>query len=137
MDTPSTDTEVIVNSRFVTLLFVIGGVVVGFFVESAITEIANAAHWENPSLAGIVSASSLVAIASGIVTFFALLRTRRVTSFTDSVVSELLKVAWPSREETMNNTMIVIGATLFFAILLAVYDFAWAKLTGIFLYSGA
>ena len=109
----------------------------GFFVESAINEVVNSAHWENPSLLGIISASALVAIVSGIVTFFALLRTRAATSFTDSVVSELLKVAWPTREETTNNTMIVIGATLFFAILLAVYDLAWAKLTGIFLYSGA
>lgn len=119
------------------MLFVIGGVVMGFFVESVIGQVANSMHWENPALIGAFSASSFVAVASGIVTFFILLRTRAATTFTDSVVSELLKVAWPTREETVNNTMIVIGTTLFFAILLAVYDFAWAKLTGIFLYSGA
>lgn len=114
----------------------IGGIVVGVFINSAIVEVVNAQHWENPALLGVLSVSSLVSIVGGIATFFGLLRTRAATTFTDSVVSELRKVAWPTREETINNTMIVIGATLFFSILLAVYDLAWAKLTGIFLYSG-
>lgn len=119
------------------MLFVIGGLVIGFFVESAITEVANAMHWENPAYLGVLTASTLAAIASGLIGFFGLLRNAASRSFTDAVVTELLKVAWPSREETVNNTLIVIGATVFFATLLAVYDFAWAKLTGIFLYSGA
>jgi len=51
------------------------------------------------------------------------------------VVSELKRVTWPTREETIGNTGIVVGATLFFATLLASYDFLWAKLTGIFLYT--
>jgi preprotein translocase SecE subunit len=137
LENPSAVNEGVANTRAVTILFVIGGLVVGIFVESAITEIANAAHWENPAYLGVVTASTLVAVVTGVVSFFGLLRNAAARSFTDAVVTELLKVAWPSREETVNNTMIVIGATIFFASLLAIYDFAWAKLTGIFLYSGA
>jgi len=136
LESPSVENEALIYPQSVTALFVIGGIVVGIFIDSTIVEVVNAQHWENPALLGVLSVSSLVSIVAGIATFFVLLRTRAATSFTDSVVSELRKVAWPTREETMNNTMIVIGATVFFSILLAVYDLAWAKLTGIFLYSG-
>ena len=86
---------------------------------------------------GVLSASTAAAVVVAGASFFVLLRNVRATDFTDEVVSELRKVAWPSRDETVNNTLIVIGATVFFSILLAFYDFAWAKLTELFLYSGA
>ena len=37
---------------------------------------------------------------------------------------ELKKVAWPSRRETRNNTMIVIGISLFVTVFLGALDLA-------------
>lgn len=125
------------NSQVITFLYVVAGILAGYFVDSLVMEASAYRHWENPALLGMIPASTVAAIVLGGLVFFALLRNHQATSFTDEVVTELRKVAWPSREETLNNTLIVIGATLFFSVLLALYDFAWAKLTGLFLYSGA
>lgn len=123
------------NQRAVAVLFMIGGVLVGVFFRSLTVAIMTFRVLEDPMIAGIAPLSTLIGIVSGFVGFFALLRNTKATTFVDSVVSELLRVTWPSREETFSNTGIVVGSTIFFASLLAVYDFVWAKLTEIFLYT--
>lgn len=123
------------NQRSVTTLFLIGGVVGGYFVRSALRSLLANFAYEDQMLGGVLPMSMLVGIVCGIATFFLLLRNEKAAAFTDSVVTELASVTWPGREETISNTGIVVGATVFFATLLAVYDFSWAKLTEIFLYS--
>ena len=123
------------NQRAVAVLFIIGGFLAGVFVRSAALAVMGYASLEDPLLGGFVAASALTGVVSGVITLVVLLRNERAGSFTDSVVSELKKVTWPSREETFSNTGIVIGSTLFFATLLASYDFVWAKLTGLFIYT--
>lgn len=123
------------NQRIVTLLFIIGGVLIGIFCRSAISALLVAQAWEDPIVAGLATTSTVVGIVGGIVGFFILLRNAQALAFTDSVVAEMRKVAWPTKEETVNNATIVVGSALFFAILLAVYDFIWAKVTGLFLYT--
>lgn len=123
------------NSQWVTIVFVIAAVLFGIFLNSSVAEISGYMNLENPSLMGALPVSAAVGVVGAAGGFFGLLRHARAGQFTDLVITELRKVAWPTREETVNNTMIVIGATLFFSALLAVYDFAWTKLTGLFLYS--
>jgi preprotein translocase SecE subunit len=123
------------NQRAVGVLFIIGGVLAGVFARSLTLAVMTYAALEDPLLAGIAPVSAVIAVAVAIVTPFILLRSDRARTFTDEVVTELRRVTWPSREETFGNTGIVVGATVFFATLLSVYDLAWAKLTGIFLYT--
>jgi preprotein translocase SecE subunit len=123
------------NQRAVTLSFLVGAILVGVFVRSLVVAVMGYAVLEDPILGGVLPASVVVGVVAAIVGFFVALRMEVATTFTDSVWTELQKVTWPSREETTNNTTIVVGATLFFATLLAVYDFTWAKVTGLFLFN--
>jgi preprotein translocase SecE subunit len=84
-----------------------------------------------------LSLSTGLAAVAGVATTWLLLRRADATEFVASVVDELTKIHWPSRDETVNNTTIVVATTIFFATLLSVYDFAWARLTGFFLFSGS
>jgi len=102
------------NQRIVTLLFIVGGVLIGVFCQSLLTSVLVYQTWEDPVLGGVAAASTLVGIVSGIVGFFVLLRNAQACAFTDSVVAEIQKVTWPTKEETINNTTIVVGSTLFF-----------------------
>jgi len=122
------------NQRPVAVVFIAGAVLLGVFVRSLVVAVMGYAVLEDPTVAG-VAASVLVGVVAGIVGFFVLLRNEKATTFTDSVVSELKRVTWPSRDETFSNTGIVVGAAIFFASLLSAYDFLWAKLTGLFLYT--
>lgn len=135
LSTPGTEKEEAQSSQWVTFTFILAGIVAGIFLNSSAVEISGYMNLENPSVFGVLPASAALGLLGGVGGFFALARHTPATEFTDLVIRELRKVAWPTQEETVNNTMIVIGTTLFFSALLAVYDFAWTKLTGIFLYS--
>ena len=123
------------NQRAVVVLFVITGVLAGVFVRSLVLAVMGYAALQDALLGGIVPVSTLLGVISGVVTLLVLLRHERARTFSDSVVTELYRVTWPTREETLGNTGIVVGATIFFATLLSTYDFLWAKLTGLFLYT--
>lgn len=125
------------HQRAVTLLFAVAGLGAAIFVRSAFAAIGAFAGFEDPSLGGIASLSTGLAALAGVGTTWYLLRRADATEFVASVVDELTKIHWPSRDETVNNTTIVVATTIFFATLLSVYDFAWARLTGLFLFSGS
>lgn len=46
----------------------------------------------------------------------------RIFSYFRESREELKKVVWPTRKETQNNTMLVIGISLFVAVFLGVLD---------------
>jgi preprotein translocase SecE subunit len=114
--------------------FILAGLLGGEFARSLTVALMNYAAIQDLVVVG-VAVSTLIGVVAGTVTLAVLFRNQRATGFTDSVVSELARVTWPTREETFGNTGIVIGATVFFATLLSTYDLLWAKLTGLFLYT--
>ena len=116
----------------------IAGLAAGLFVRSAAVEVvAYNPSLQDPSLGGVVSASMLAATVVGVVTFMVLHKHERATAFTNSAIDELRKVTWPSREDTTAQTTVVITAALGFGLLMFLYDFGWANLTKVVLYSGA
>lgn len=122
------------NQRAVGVSFILAGLLGGVFTRSLTVAVMNYAAIQDLVVVG-VAVSTFIGVVAGIVTLAVLFRNQRATGFTDSVVSELSRVTWPTREETFGNTGIVIGATVFFATLLSTYDLLWAKLTGLFLYT--
>jgi preprotein translocase SecE subunit len=123
------------NQRGVSIVFILGAVAIGVLVRSVARTVMQTLAWEDPTFGGVLTLSLGLGLVGGIVGFFVLIRNAKASSFTDEVLSELTRVTWPSRDETLNNTGIVVGATIFFSALLAVYDFTWAKITELFLYS--
>ena len=111
------------------------GIAGGVFVWKAALAIMGFAALEDPLLGGVVNTSGFMGGVAAVVTFFALLRTPRACAFVDAVWVQLFSAHWPSREETLNNTGVVVVATVFFSALLSVYDLVWGKVTDFFLYS--
>ncbi len=54
-------------------------------------------------------------------------RTERVSEFIREVRSELRKVVWPTRQEAINLTMIVIGVSAAVGVFLGLVDFTFAQ----------
>ncbi len=123
------------HQRGIALTFIAGAVAIGIFVRSLLRAVMTAFLIEDPTFGGFVTLSWVFGLVGGVAGFFLLLRNQKASSFVDQTLSELGRVHWPPREETLNNTGIVVGATAFFAGLLSVYDFTWAKITEFFLYS--
>ncbi|GDX78817.1 hypothetical protein LBMAG42_06280 [Deltaproteobacteria bacterium] len=119
-----------------TLLYVLAGIAAGVFVRSAALQVAAFQSIEDPILAGFVSATTLLGVASAAITFAVLRRHAAATAYVESAVSELDRVTWPTREETVDNTTVVVIAALGFGLLMFVYDFSWSHITTYALYTG-
>lgn len=69
----------------------------------------------------------VVAVGAGVYTY----RRKDVQSFSQDVVEELMKVAWPDWKTTRSATATVVVTTLVVAVMLGVFDNAWRLMTGI------
>ena len=56
---------------------------------------------------------------------------KRVRKFLKEVQGELLKVRWPTREETVKMTLIVVGTSIVIGVFLGILDFICAKILGV------
>lgn len=83
----------------------------------------------NPEIALGLNATSVAAFIVGIVTFFVLNRHPVAYRFTDEVVTEFRKVTWPSKEETVRSTTVVVVFTVIVSLALAGYDWIWGEIT--------
>lgn len=52
-----------------------------------------------------------------------------VFTLAHEVTSELRKVTWPSRKETVSSTIVVIAATILASLILGFFDAVWAAAT--------
>ena len=123
------------NQRYITLTFLAAAAIIGITVRSAAVEGIAIAGWADPLFLNLIQLSVIISIVSGVVSFFVLLRNKPAVSFVDEVVVEMRKIFWPDREETINSTTVVIISCFIITVSLATFDFIWAKVTSIFLFS--
>ena len=57
----------------------------------------------------------------------------KITTFLKEVQLEMKKVNWPTREQTVRYTLMVIGVAVAVAILLGGFDFIFTELRNCFL----
>lgn len=77
----------------------------------------------------------VIPVVLGTITFFVLLRVQKFNTFMDEVVAELRKVTWPTREEVVKSTTVVLICILIASGILAVFDFVWGRVIGFLLKS--
>jgi preprotein translocase subunit SecE len=78
-----------------------------------------------PSELKISIASALVAITAAV----AMYRSDRYYTLANEVASELKKVTWPTAKEVRTSTFVVIVMAIISAVILALFDTVWSKLT--------
>jgi preprotein translocase SecE subunit len=122
------------NQKYIIMSFLSAGVLVGYSVRGLAIPLLARMEVSDPMLFDVLNATSLFGIVLGVMTFLVLNRHPLVVRFTDEVVSELSRVTWPDREETLRSTTVVIGTTVFVALMLALYDYAWGAITKVLLF---
>lgn len=123
------------NQRFIVVAFLLIALVVGLAVHSATLSIIPMQGWQDVMIGGVFATSSVVGIASGALSFFVLLKTPAAVLYADEAIGELVKVTWPTREQTVNSALVVVATAFVLAGSLAVFDFVWARLTNLFLFN--
>ncbi|MEQ1564062.1 MAG: preprotein translocase subunit SecE [Myxococcota bacterium] len=115
-------------------MFVIGAILAGATVQAgAVSALAQFAYPDNRWF-GFVHTSTGLSVLVGGITFAVLLRSRAALTYTGEVVGEMLRVTWPSRDESVRAATTVVATSLFVAGLIAVFDFTWKNLADLVLF---
>lgn len=122
------------NQRYILMAFLAIAAVVGVTVRSVAIDVLSRVDFGDPQVLAL-NTSGWIGVLSAVVVFATMVRTKRVFIYTDEVVTELRKVAWPSREETLRSSMVVVGFTVALASVLAAYDYLWVTITRAVLFS--
>ena len=122
------------NQRYILLGFLSVAAFLGFAAQGLAVPLLARLDIVDPRI-GFISGTAALGILVGVVTFLGMNRHPVVHSFSDESVTELRKVVWPDKEETVRSATVVVITTLFIAATLAMYDFVWARVTSTFLFS--
>jgi preprotein translocase SecE subunit len=115
------------NKKILTVSFVAFSLLVGFVVHLLLLFLAQSFSFftriESNELL-----SNGIPVAAGIITFASLQWNKAVVSYSEGVVSELMKVVWPSRKETGLMTIVVVITLVISGVVIGAYDTIWAYL---------
>jgi preprotein translocase subunit SecE len=81
--------------------------------------------WADPNESLVTAGSVLL----GVVTAMLMYRNPASHGFAHEIAEELAKVAWPSRKETSNSTVVVVVTSIICAIMLFLFDTIWSSVT--------
>jgi len=122
------------NQKYVLLGFLGTATFLGFALRGLAVPLLARFEVVDPTF-GPLAGTDLFGILVGVTTFLGLNRHQKAYSFSDESVTELRKVTWPSKEESVRSTTVVIITTFFIAFTLAFYDYVWGRVTKVFLFT--
>lgn len=123
------------NQRFILLSFLGAAVLLGMSVQGLSIPLLARLEVADPQILGLINATTLAGLVVGVTTFLVLNRNRAAVAFTNEVIDELRKVHWPDKQETVRSTLVVVIFTFVVAGALATYDYVWAQVTEMFLFT--
>jgi preprotein translocase subunit SecE len=118
--------------RIVAIFFFFAAIFLGIFLEKVLGIVFSYARWNDVAVFGEDWTLTTV-IGYGIAAVAAVVAWRmpRTQTVALEIAAELKKVTWPSLRETRAATVAVLVATFVAAIMLGVFDFVWARLSGL------
>ena len=121
------------NQRYVVFSFLVCGVLVWVTLAKFLGAVAYSdfLNIPDPQVLGGIKLSSAIAFVVSALGGAYLFRDARARAFTNEVFAELRKVTWPSKNETRSATVVVLVTTAIISLILGVFDFVWAQLTGL------
>jgi len=122
------------NQRYILLGFFGTAAFLGFAIRGLAVPLLARLEVVDPAV-GPLAGTDMLGVLVGVATFLIMNRHQKIYSFTDESVTELRKVTWPSKEESIRSTTVVIITTLFIAFTLAFYDYVWGRVTKVFLFT--
>jgi preprotein translocase SecE subunit len=123
------------NQKYIVMILLALSFLVAISIKGLTVPVLARYEIGDPLLFNSLNSTSVAALVLGIASFVLLNRHPIVVGFTNEVVSELRAVFWPDKEETIRSTTVVIGVTLFIAFMLGLYDYVWAEVTQLLLFT--
>lgn len=119
------------NQKTVSLIYLACGLVGWLIFREFIVSVWMASGIAMP-VDWVVSPPDMVAAVLGLVIFVVLLRNTKVNEFTNEVITELGKVVWPQRKETVLSTGVVSVLVAICSMIFFLFDMLWGTLVKFF-----
>lgn len=114
------------NKRYVTISFAFAGFLTWLFCRHVFMALWDVLRL--PILDWPVLPPDIIGAIAGFVVFAVFQRSQRISTFMNEVVSELAKVAWPPRKETILSTGVISVVVAICAVILFGFDTLWGTI---------
>lgn len=112
------------NQKWVNITFLAFSILIGYIVFAALFKLAGVYDFE-AKVKNIDLVIRLVSMGLGAVLFLGLYKNESANQFMHEVVTELTRVTWPTNNETMSATVVVVIMVLVTGLLLGLLDKFW------------
>ena len=100
------------NQKYIILTFVGAAVLLGMSVQGLTIPLLARLEVADPQIFGLFNATTFAGIVVAALSFALLNRQKTAVAFTNEVIDELRKVAWPDKQETLRSTLVVVVFTV-------------------------
>jgi preprotein translocase subunit SecE len=121
------------DNRKIILAFYVAASAVLWVLSRACIQYFYLSFYQIRRLPGILVVREVVPFVLAVACFGILIKHARVNELLEEVVSELKKVTWPTRDEVVRSTTVVIICIALASGILGVFDVVWGKVIGILL----
>ncbi len=119
------------SQKAVSLIYLACGAVVWLLFREIFATVWVLARLPMPA-EWVASPVDILSAVMGIITFVVLLKNEKANSFTNEVITELGKVTWPNKKETVLSTGVVSVLVGICAMILFGFDMMWGTLVKLF-----
>ena len=119
------------HTKTISLSFLICGALIALLGRQVAETIWVMARLPIPA-GWVLAPADLIACVLGVLVFVILIRHQRASVFVGEVISELGKVVWPNRRETVLSTGVVAVLVGICSVILFGFDMLWGTIVGIF-----
>ncbi len=118
--------------RIVAIAFPLAAIFLGIFLAKVLALAFSYTRWNDfPVFGEDWTITAVAGFGAAVVAAAVAWRTPRLHTASLEVAGELKKVTWPSLRETRAATLAVIAATFVAAVILGMFDYVWAWLSGL------
>lgn len=121
------------DATILQIFYVVCALIIGFVAWSASGTLGTQTGWAERYDEWYGLVSTAVSVVIGAVSVYLLASNRERHDYFLASIGELRKVTWPGFLDTRRMTIVVCAVVGVFAVILAVFDFVWAKLLGMIL----
>lgn len=118
------------ENRKIIISFYLVSSIVGWFLTRSLVQYLFVTLYQVRRIPGIATVREALPVAVGAIIFLVLFRHPTANAFFDEVVSELRKVTWPSRQDVVRSTTVVLVCILIASFIIAGFDLLWGKVIG-------
>lgn len=121
------------NQRAVNFSLIAFAALLVFIAYKLVDQLWVYLELQDSNLLGVVTIPGIIGAVIGIGVTAVLRRHPVPNTFLVEAAEEIRQITWPTKQEVMDSTRMVIIATIFLAVVLGVFDLVWAKIAKLIL----